>query len=91
MAEIDIEVGGQLDAGVAIDFYRKLVGIETECLDFRLMHQLLFVIEIDLAREHQLNELRLLLGSRQELRPNLIGIEIGVWRKAGIETEPDRN
>ena len=91
LAEIDIEVGGQLGAGVAIDFYRKLVGIETECLDFRLMHHLLFVIEIDLALEHQLNELRLLLGSRQELRPNLIGIEIRVWCKAGIETEPDRN
>ena len=65
LAETDIEVGGQLGAGVAIEFYRKLVGIETECLDFRLMHQLLFVIENDLAREHQLNELRLLFGSKQ--------------------------
>ena len=64
-------------AGVAINFYSKLVGIENERSDFRLMHQLLFVIEIDLAREHQLKELRSLLGSRQELRPNLIGIEIG--------------
>ena len=34
LAEIDIEVGGQLGAGVAIEFYRILVGIETECLDF---------------------------------------------------------
>ena len=75
-----------MGAGLAIHFYSKLVGIETECLDFRLMHQLLFVIEIDLAREHQLNELRLLLGSKQELSPNLIGIEIVVWFKAGIET-----
>ena len=58
-------------AGVAINFYSKLVGIENERSDFRLMHQLLFVIEIDLAREHQLKELRSLLGSRQELRPNL--------------------
>ena len=91
LAEIDIAVGGQLGAGVAIDFYRKLVGIETECLDFRPIAQLLFVIEIDLAREHLLNELRSLLGSRQELRSNLIGIEIGNWCKAGIETEPDRN
>ena len=80
-----------MGAGVAIDFYSKLVGIETERLDFRLIAQLLFVIEIDLARGHLLNELRSLFGSRQEFRPNLIGIEIGVWCKAGIETEPDRN
>ena len=78
-------------AGVAVDFYSKLVRIEYERLDFRLIAQLLVVIEIDLAREHLLNELRSLLGSRQELRPNLIGIEIGNWSKAGIETEPDRN
>ena len=71
-------------------FYSKLVEIETERLDFRLIAQLLFVIEIDLAREHLLNELRSLLVSRQEMRPNLIGIEIGNWSKAGIETEPDR-
>ena len=77
--------------GVAVDFYSKLVRIEYERLDFRLIAQLLFVIEIDLAREHLLNELRSLLGSRQELRPNLIGIEIGNWSKAGIETELDRN
>ena len=80
-----------MGAGVAIDFYSKPVGIETERLDFRLIAQLLFVIEIDLARGHMLNELRSLFGSRQELRPNLIGIAIGVWCKAGIETEPDRN
>ena len=80
-----------MEAGVAIDFYSKLVEIETERLDFRLIDQLLFVIEIDLAREHLLIELRSLLGSRQELRPNLIGTEIGIWCKAGIETEPDRN
>ena len=78
-------------AGVAVDFYSKLVRIEYERLDFRLIAQLLVVIEIDLAREHLLDELRSLLGSRQELRPNLIGIEIGNWSKAGIETEPDRN
>ena len=70
LAEIDIEVGGYLVAGVAIDFYSKLVGIEYERLDFRPIAQLLFVIEIDLAREHLLNELRSLLGSRQEMRPN---------------------
>ena len=80
-----------MGAGVAIDFYSKLVEIETERLDFRLIAQLLFVIEFDLAREHLLIELRSLLGSRQELRPNLIGIEIGIWCKAGIETEHDRN
>ena len=72
-------------------FFSKLVEIETERLDFRLIAQLLFVIEIDLAREHLLNELRSLLGSRRELRPKLKGIEIGVWCKAGIVTEPDRN
>ena len=36
LAEIDIEVGGQLGAGIAIEFYGKLVGIETECLDFNV-------------------------------------------------------
>ena len=72
-------------------FYSKLVAIETERLDFRLIAQVLFVIEIDLARDHLLSELISLLGSRRELRPNLKGIEIGVWCKAGIETEPDRN
>ena len=65
-------------AGVAINFYSKLVGIENERSDFWLIAQLLFVIEIDLARGHMLNELRSLFGSRQELRPNLIGIAIGV-------------
>ena len=80
-----------MGAGVAIDFYSKLVLIETERLDFRLIAEFLFVIEIDLAREHLLNELRSLLGSRRELRPKLKGIEIGVWCKAGIVTEPDRN
>ena len=80
-----------MGAGVAIDFYSKLVLIETELLDFRLIAQLVFVIEIDLARDHLLIELRSLLGSRRELRPKLKGIEIGVWCKAGIETEPDRN
>ena len=74
-------------AGVAINFYSKLVGIENERSDFWLIAQLLFVIEIDLARGHMLNELRSLFGSRQELRPNLIGIAIGVWCKAGIEIE----
>ena len=80
-----------MGAGVAIVFYSKLVLIETEFLDFRLIAQLVFVIEIDLARDHLLIELRSLLGLRRELRPNLKGIEIGVWCKAGIETEPDRN
>ena len=80
-----------MGAGVAIDFYSKLVLIETELLDFPLIAQLVFVIEIDLARDHLLIELRSLLGSRRELRPKLKGIETGVWCKAGIETEPDRN
>ena len=57
-------------------FYSKLVAIETERLDFRLIAQLLFVIEIDLARDHLLSELRSEFGVRQELRPNLTGIEI---------------
>ena len=65
-------------AGVAIDFYSKLVGIENERSDFRLIALLLFVIGIELTSEHLLKELRSLLGSRQELRPNLIGIETGV-------------
>ena len=64
--------------GVAIDFYSKLVGIENERSDFRLIALLLFVIGIELTGEYLLKELRSLLGSRQELRPNLIGIEIGV-------------
>ena len=65
-------------AGVAIDFYSKLVGIENERSDFRPIALLLFVIGIELTGEHLLKELRSLLGSRQELRPNLIGIETGV-------------
>ena len=63
-------------AGVAIDFYSKLVGIENERSDFRLIALLLFVIGIELTGEYLLKELRSLLGSRQELRPNLIGTEI---------------
>ena len=63
-------------AGVAIDFYSKLVGIENERSDFRLIAFLLFVIGIELTGEYLLKELRSLLGSRQELRSNLIGIEI---------------
>ena len=65
-------------AGVAIDFYSKLVGIENERSDFRLIALLLFVIGIELTGDHLLKELRSLLGSRQELRPNLIVIETGV-------------
>ena len=63
-------------AGLAIDFYSKLVGIEIERSDFRLIALLLFVIGIELTGEHLLKELRSLLGSRQDLRPNLIGTEI---------------
>ena len=63
-------------AGVAIDFYSTLVGIENERSDFRLIALLLFVIGIELTGEYLLKELRSLLGSRQELRPNLIGTEI---------------
>ena len=63
-------------AGVAINFYSKLVGIENERSDFWLIALLLFVIGIELTGELLLKELRSLLGSRQELRPNLIGIEI---------------
>ena len=63
-------------AGVAIDFYSKLVGIENKRSDFWLIALLLFVIGIELTGELLLKELRSLLGSRQELRPNLIGIEI---------------
>ena len=65
-----------MGAGVAIDFYSRLVGIENERSDFRLIALLLFVIGIELTGEHLLKELRSLLGSRQELRPNLIGTEI---------------
>ena len=65
-------------AGVAINFYSKLVGIENERSDFWLIALLLFVIGIELTGELLLKELRSLLGSRQELRPNLIGIETGV-------------
>ena len=65
-----------MGAGVAIDFYSKMVGIETERLDFRLIALLLFVIGIELTGELLLKELRSFLGSRQELRPNLIGTEI---------------
>ena len=71
-----------MEAGVAIDFYSKLVEIETEPLDFQLLAQLSFVIEIELTVEHLLNELRSLLGSRQELRSNLIGIEIETNRSS---------
>ena len=67
-------------AGVAIDFYCKIVGIETERFDFRLIALLLFVIEIELTGEHLLKELRSLLGSRQELIPNLIETEIELGR-----------
>ena len=67
--------------GVAIDFYSKLVGIENERSDFRLIALLLFVIGIELTGEHLLKELRSLLGSRQELRPNLIGTEIELGSK----------
>ena len=63
-------------AGVAINFYSKLVGIENERSDFWLIALLLFVIGIELTDEYLLKELRSLLGSRQELRPNLIGTEI---------------
>ena len=65
-----------MGAGVAIDFYSKLVGSETERLDFLLIALLLFVINIELTGEHLLKELRSLMGSRQELIPNLIGNEI---------------
>ena len=69
-----------MGAGVAIDFYSKMVGIETERLDFRLIALLLFVINIELTGEHLLKELRSLMGSRQELIPNLIGHEIELGR-----------
>ena len=65
-------------AGVAINFYSKLVGIENERSDFWLIALLLFVIGIELTGELLLKELRSLLVSRQELRPNLIEIETGV-------------
>ena len=67
-------------AGVAIDFYCKIVGIETERFNFRLIALLLFVIEIELTGEHLLKELRSLLGSRQKLIPNLIETEIELGR-----------
>ena len=71
-----------MGAGVAIDFYRKMLGIETERLDLRLIALLLFVGEIELTGEHLLKELRSLLGSRQELIPNSIGIEIETNRSS---------
>ena len=60
-----------MGAGVAIDFYSKMVGINIELTD-----------------EHLLKELRSLMGSRQELIPNLIGMRSN-W--AGIEIEPNSN